>query len=180
MTDAVVVGSGHNGLVAACHLAVAGLSVEVVEADEVLGGAVSTVERWPGVRVDRGSSAHVIIRHSGIVEELDLAAMVRILVEPKNALTKQFRKLFELDGVDLEFSPDAIEAVADLALLRGTGARGLRAILEEVLLNVMYDVPSREDVAQVVITGEVERSVHARAVGARAEQVLGDLAASVA
>ena len=61
-------------MVAACYLARAGLSVEVVESDEVLGGAVSTVERWPGVRVDRGSSAHVIIRQSGIVEELDLAA----------------------------------------------------------------------------------------------------------
>ena len=70
----VVVGAGHNGLVAACYLARAGLRVEVLERDEVLGGAVSTVERWPGVRVDRGSSAHVIIRHSGIVEELDLAA----------------------------------------------------------------------------------------------------------
>jgi phytoene dehydrogenase-like protein len=73
VVDAVVVGAGHNGLVAACYLARAGLSVEVVERDDVLGGAVSTVERWPGVRVDRGSSAHVIIRHSGIVEELDLA-----------------------------------------------------------------------------------------------------------
>ena len=72
MADAVVIGSGHNGLVAACHLARAGLRVEVVESDEVLGGAVSTVERWPGVRVDRGSSAHVIIRHSGVVEELEL------------------------------------------------------------------------------------------------------------
>ncbi|MBJ7453425.1 MAG: NAD(P)/FAD-dependent oxidoreductase, partial [Blastococcus sp.] len=72
--DVVVIGSGHNGLVAACYLAREGLSVEVVESDTVLGGAVSTVERWPGVRVDRGSSAHVIIRQSGIVEELDLAA----------------------------------------------------------------------------------------------------------
>jgi phytoene dehydrogenase-like protein len=72
--DVVVVGSGHNGLVAACYLARAGLAVEVVESDDVLGGAVSTVERWPGVRVDRGSSAHVIVRHSGIVEELDLAS----------------------------------------------------------------------------------------------------------
>jgi phytoene dehydrogenase-like protein len=72
VVDAVVIGSGHNGLVAACHLARAGLRVEVVESDEVLGGAVSTVERWPGVRVDRGSSAHVIIRHSGVVEELEL------------------------------------------------------------------------------------------------------------
>ncbi|MCW2635266.1 MAG: Amine oxidase [Blastococcus sp.] len=72
--DVVVIGSGHNGLVAACYLARAGLSVEVVESDDVLGGAVSTVERWPGVRVDRGSSAHVIVRHSGIVEELDLAS----------------------------------------------------------------------------------------------------------
>jgi ATP-dependent Clp protease ATP-binding subunit ClpX len=91
------------------------------------------------------------------VAPLDRDALIRILVEPRNALVKQFRKLFELDGVDLEFSPDAIESIADLALLRGTGARGLRAILEEVLLNVMYDVPSREDVAQVVITGEVVR-----------------------
>ncbi|MGZ6827386.1 MAG: phytoene desaturase family protein, partial [Mycobacteriales bacterium] len=69
----VVVGAGHNGLVAACYLARAGLDVEVVERDTVLGGAVSTVERWPGYRVDRGSSAHIMVRHTGIVEELDLA-----------------------------------------------------------------------------------------------------------
>jgi ATP-dependent Clp protease ATP-binding subunit ClpX len=89
------------------------------------------------------------------VSPLDRDALIRILIEPRNALIKQFKKLFELDGVDLEFTPDAIEAIADLALLRGTGARGLRAILEEVLLNVMYDVPSRDDVAQVIITAEV-------------------------
>jgi ATP-dependent Clp protease ATP-binding subunit ClpX len=89
------------------------------------------------------------------VMPLDRDALIRILIEPRNALVKQFKKLFDLDGVDLEFTPDAIEAIADLALLRGTGARGLRAILEEVLLNIMYDVPSRDDVAQVIITADV-------------------------
>ncbi|GAA3614072.1 ATP-dependent Clp protease ATP-binding subunit ClpX [Microlunatus ginsengisoli] len=89
------------------------------------------------------------------VAPLDRDALIRILIEPRNALVKQFKKLFELDGVELEFSEDAVEAIADLALLRGTGARGLRAILEEVLLNVMYDVPSREDIGQVIITAEV-------------------------
>ncbi|MGD7707680.1 ATP-dependent Clp protease ATP-binding subunit ClpX [Microlunatus sp. Y2014] len=92
------------------------------------------------------------------VTPLDRESLIRILEEPKNALMKQYRKLFELDGVDLEFSPEAIEAVADLALERGTGARGLRAILEEVLLGVMYEVPSSEDIGQVVITEEVVRA----------------------
>jgi ATP-dependent Clp protease ATP-binding subunit ClpX len=89
------------------------------------------------------------------VDKLGEGDLMRILVEPKNALTKQYQKLFEIDSVDLEFSDDAIVAIAEQAMLRGTGARGLRAILEEVLLNVMYDVPSRQDIAKVVITGEV-------------------------
>jgi ATP-dependent Clp protease ATP-binding subunit ClpX len=89
------------------------------------------------------------------VDKLGEADLMRILVEPRNALTKQYQKLFEIDNVDLEFTDDAVEAIADQAMLRGTGARGLRAILEEVLLNVMYDVPSREDIARVVITGAV-------------------------
>ena len=89
------------------------------------------------------------------VNKLDSAALVQILTEPRNALIKQYQKLFELDGVELEFTEDAILAIADKAMERGTGARGLRAIIEEVLLNVMYDVPSREDVAKVVVTGEV-------------------------
>jgi ATP-dependent Clp protease ATP-binding subunit ClpX len=91
----------------------------------------------------------------GAVSGLDKGALVEILVEPKNALVKQYRKVFELDNVELEFSPDALEAVAEQALLRGTGARGLRAILEEVLLDVMYDLPSRTDIGKCVITREV-------------------------
>ena len=87
----------------------------------------------------------------GAVSNLDQEALVRILVEPRNALVKQYKKFFELEDVELEFSEDALGAVADQALLRGTGARGLRAILEEVLLSVMYDLPSRDDVEKVVI-----------------------------
>jgi ATP-dependent Clp protease ATP-binding subunit ClpX len=89
------------------------------------------------------------------VTKLDQEALVQILTEPRNALTKQYRKLFELDGVELEFTDEAIKSIADKALERGTGARGLRAIIEEVLLHVMYDVPSRGDVAKVVVTDEV-------------------------
>ena len=88
------------------------------------------------------------------VHNLDREALIQILTEPRNAFVKQYKRLFELDGVDLEFSPDAIEAIADQALLRGTGARGLRAIMEEVLLSVMFEVPSRKDVERVVITRE--------------------------
>jgi ATP-dependent Clp protease ATP-binding subunit ClpX len=88
------------------------------------------------------------------VQNLDREALVEILVTPVNALVKQYSKLFELDGVELEFTRDALEAIADQAFERNTGARGLRAIMEEVLLSVMYEVPSREDVARVVITRE--------------------------
>jgi len=89
------------------------------------------------------------------VSKLDNDALVQILTEPRNALVKQYQKLFELDGVELEFTEDAIRAIADQAMERGTGARGLRAIIEEVLLHVMYDVPSRGDIAKVVVTQEV-------------------------
>ena len=89
------------------------------------------------------------------VAALDQEALVRVLTEPRNALVRQYQKLFDLDGVELEFTQDALDAVADLAVLRGTGARGLRAIMEEVLLSVMYDVPSREDIARVVIDADV-------------------------
>jgi ATP-dependent Clp protease ATP-binding subunit ClpX len=89
------------------------------------------------------------------VNSLDKEALVQVLTEPKNALVRQYQRLFDLDGVQLEFTPDSLGAIAEQATLRGTGARGLRAIMEEVLLNVMYDVPSRKDVGRVVISAEV-------------------------
>ncbi|MDQ3760847.1 MAG: ATP-dependent Clp protease ATP-binding subunit ClpX [Actinomycetota bacterium] len=91
------------------------------------------------------------------VTNLDKCSLVQILTEPRNALSKQYCKLFEMDGVELEFTSTALEAIADQAILRGTGARGLRAIMEEVLLPVMYDIPSRTDVAKVVITEQTVR-----------------------
>jgi ATP-dependent Clp protease ATP-binding subunit ClpX len=91
----------------------------------------------------------------GAVSNLDREALVQILVEPKNALVKQYQKFFEMENVQLEFADDALEAVADQAILRGTGARGLRAILEEVLLNAMYDLPGRSDIDKCVIDASV-------------------------
>ncbi len=87
----------------------------------------------------------------GAVGSLDRDALVQILVEPKNSLVKQYEKVFSFEDVELEFSPDGLEAIADQAILRATGARGLRAILEEVLLNTMYDLPGRTDIGKVVI-----------------------------
>lgn len=89
------------------------------------------------------------------VEELDQEALVRILTEPKNALVKQYQKMFHLDGVELRFEQDALEAIANLAIERETGARGLRAILESVLGNIMFDLPGRDDIAECVITADV-------------------------
>ena len=89
------------------------------------------------------------------VSDLDREALVRILTEPKNALVRQYQRMFELDGAELDFEQAALEAIADRAIERGTGARGLRAILEETLQPVMFEVPSRDDVAKVVITERV-------------------------
>jgi ATP-dependent Clp protease ATP-binding subunit ClpX len=89
------------------------------------------------------------------VHNLDKQALIDILTKPKNALVKQYRKFFEFDGVELVFTDDALEAISDQSMLRGTGARGLRAIMEEVLLGVMYDLPSRKDVRQCVVNDEV-------------------------
>ncbi|ALN92314.1 MULTISPECIES: ATP-dependent Clp protease ATP-binding subunit ClpX [Lysobacter] len=89
------------------------------------------------------------------LEELDEAALVSILTEPKNAITKQFRKLFEMESVELEFRPDALAAIARKALKRKTGARGLRTIVESVLLDTMYELPSLENVSKVVVDESV-------------------------
>ena len=88
----------------------------------------------------------------GAVHSLDHEALMQILTEPKNALVKQYAKVFEFEDVELEIEPAGLRAIADLALTRGTGARGLRAILEEVLLNTMYEVPGMGNVAKVVVT----------------------------
>jgi ATP-dependent Clp protease ATP-binding subunit ClpX len=93
----------------------------------------------------------------GVVRSLDREALIKILTEPKNALVKQYQKVFGFEDVELDFTQDGLESVADLALLRGTGARGLRAILEEVLLNTMYDLPGRTDVGRVLIDSDTVR-----------------------
>ncbi len=89
------------------------------------------------------------------LEELDEPALIKILTEPKNAITKQFKKLFDMEGVELEFRPDALSAIARKALKRKTGARGLRTIVESVLLDTMYDLPSLENVGKVVVDESV-------------------------
>jgi len=91
------------------------------------------------------------------IEPLDKEDMIAILTEPKNALTKQFERMLGLDGVDLVFSDDALEAIAEEAMGRRTGARGLRTIIEETLLDVMYEIPSRSDVVKVVVNGDTIR-----------------------
>jgi len=88
------------------------------------------------------------------LESLDEEALIKILLEPKNALTKQYKKLFELEQVGLTFDPEALKAVAQGAMKRGTGARGLRAILEESMTDIMFELPSRDDVREVVLTRE--------------------------
>jgi len=91
------------------------------------------------------------------VADLDKESMVRVLTEPKNAIVKQYKRFFEMDGVELVITDDALKAIAEQAMKRGTGARGLRAIMEEVLLDTMYELPSRTDIARVVIDGDVVR-----------------------
>ena len=91
------------------------------------------------------------------LKALDEQALINILTQPKNALTKQFKRLFEMDGVELDFEPDALKEIAKLALERNTGARGLRAIVESLLMDSMYEVPSSQNVTKCVVTKETVR-----------------------
>jgi ATP-dependent Clp protease ATP-binding subunit ClpX len=86
------------------------------------------------------------------LDALDEDALVRILVEPKNALVRQYQKFFKMDMIDLEFDPEGLRAIAQQAMKRKTGARGLRAIIEDIMLDVMYDIPSRGDVLKCLVT----------------------------
>jgi ATP-dependent Clp protease ATP-binding subunit ClpX len=94
------------------------------------------------------------------LDNLDKAALVRILTEPKNAIVKQYQKFLQLDRVELVFTGDALDAAAEGAIKQKTGARGLRTIIENVLLDVMYEVPSRADIKKVIINGDVIKSQH--------------------
>ncbi|NPV53359.1 MAG: ATP-dependent Clp protease ATP-binding subunit ClpX [Firmicutes bacterium] len=89
------------------------------------------------------------------LDALDREALIRILTEPRNALVKQYKRIFELDGVELEFTQDSLSAIADKAIARNTGARGLRSIIEKLMLNVMFEIPSRNDVKKCLVTREV-------------------------
>src|SRR5258708_371125 len=101
---------------------------------------------------------------------LDKEALIRILTEPKNAIIKQYQKLLQLDRVELNFTDDALEAAAESALRHKTGARGLRSIIEDVLLDVMYEIPSRADVKKVVINGDVIAQHHKPMLVTRSER----------
>jgi len=136
-----------------------GFSAEVIsekEADSI-GDVLQNVE--PEDLVKYGLIPEFVGRLPVVatLEELDEAALIEILSEPKNALTKQYRRLFDMEGVDLEFREEALREVAKKAMARKTGARGLRTILEKVLLETMYDLPSLENVTKVVIDDKVIR-----------------------
>ncbi|MBR2927209.1 MAG: ATP-dependent Clp protease ATP-binding subunit ClpX [Clostridia bacterium] len=130
------------------------------------GGQIKTKTERKSTGIFRDVTPHDIVKFGLIPElvgripvtvaldDLDKEALVRILTEPKNSLTKQYEKLFSMDGVKLTFGEGALEAVAELALERNTGARGLRSILENAMTRIMYEVPSRVDVSEVVITPE--------------------------
>ncbi len=120
----------------------------------------SVIEKYGGIEVEDLSKFGLIPEFIGrlpvnaMLQELDEEALVQILTKPKNAITKQYQKLFELDGIELAFNEDALKEVAKVAMEKKTGARGLRAILEQTMLDVMYDIPSNDKVNKVIVTLE--------------------------
>ncbi len=118
----------------------------------------SVVEKLGGIESEDLSRFGLIPEFIGrlpvnaLLQELDEEALVRILTEPKNAITKQYQKLFEMDGISIEFEDDALTEVAKIAIKKKTGARGLRAILEQTMLDIMYDIPSNDKVNKVILT----------------------------
>jgi len=120
----------------------------------------SVIEKYGGIEVEDLSKFGLIPEFIGrlpvnaMLQELDEEALIQILTKPKNAITKQYQKLFELDGIELEFTEDALKEVAHVAMEKKTGARGLRAILEQTMLDVMYDIPSNDKVNKVIVTLE--------------------------
>ena len=137
------------------------------------GGEIKTKSEKKSNGIFRDVIPHDIVKFGMIPElvgripvivalsDLDKTALVKILTEPKNSLTKQYEKLFAMDGVELHFAPEALDTVAELALERNTGARGLRAILENAMTQLMYEVPSRHDIAAVEVTPECIRKTGA-------------------
>ena len=130
------------------------------------GGKIMTKSEKLGTSPYKDVTAHDVVKFGLIPElvgrlpiivsldNLDNSALVRILSEPKNSLIKQYKKLFELDNTELDFTNDALDEIAAKAIERNTGARGLRAIIEETMLDIMYEIPSRNDVEKVTVTGE--------------------------
>ena len=131
------------------------------------GGEIKSKAEKENTNIYKKTTAHDIVKYGLIpelvgrlpvivgLENLDKDALARILKEPKNAITKQYQKLFGLDGKELVFTDDAIETIAALAIERGTGARGLRSIMEEVMLPISYEAPSMDDVDTIVVNGKV-------------------------
>jgi len=134
-----------------------GFNAEVKSKDETRNVGELLFELEPDDLVQYGLIPEFVGRLPVIatLEELDIDALVQILTEPKNSLTKQYSKLFEMEGVEVDFREDGLRAIADKAMERKTGARGLRSILEGVLLDSMYNIPSRDDVSKVVIDESV-------------------------
>ena len=114
----------------------------------ICGGAFSGLDKIINNRMDKRSMGF----HAEIADELDKEALMRILKEPKNAILKQYQKLFSYDRVDLQYEDEAVDAIAEKALQRGTGARGLRSIMEKTMMDVMYEIPSDETIVSCVIT----------------------------